>query len=57
MNETAARISAEMTIGDVMTTELVTLKIDDTLRLADDMMNVALRHFPVSRAIRMCCAR
>jgi len=33
---------------EVMTTDLVTLKVTDTLRLADDLMNVAkLRHFPV----------
>lgn len=31
-----------------MTTHLVTLKVDDTLRLADDLMNLArVRHFPV----------
>jgi len=35
-------------VRDVMSTELVTLKVDDTLRLADDMMNlVRVRHFPV----------
>jgi acetoin utilization protein AcuB len=50
MNDMAARISAETTVGEVMTRELVTLKIDDTLRLADDMMNLAqVRHFPVMR--------
>lgn len=36
------------TVSDVMTHDLITLKIDDTLRLADDLMNLAhLRHFPV----------
>lgn len=36
------------TVCEVMTRELVTLKLNDTLRLADDLMNLAkLRHFPV----------
>jgi CBS domain-containing protein len=36
------------TIRDVMSTDLVTLNVNDTLRLADDMMNIAMvRHFPV----------
>lgn len=36
------------TVGEVMAKELVTLKVDDTLRLADDMLNLAhVRHFPV----------
>lgn len=36
------------TVGDVMSTDLVTLKLTDTLRLADDIMNLArVRHFPV----------
>ena len=31
-----------------MTTDLVTLKVDDTLRLADDLMNLTqVHHFPV----------
>jgi CBS domain-containing membrane protein len=47
MNSAAPKIIRE-TIGEVMTTDVVSLKIDDTLRLADDMMNlVHLRHFPV----------
>jgi len=38
----------QKTLGEVMTVELVTLKLNDTLRLADDLMNIAeLRHFPV----------
>jgi len=38
----------QKTVGEVMTRELVTLKLNDTLRLADDLMNLAkLRHFPV----------
>jgi CBS domain-containing protein len=40
--------TAKKTVGSVMTTDLVTLKLYDTLRLADDLMNLAnLRHFPV----------
>ena len=39
---------ATKSVGDIMSTELVTLKIGDTLRLADDIMNLAkIRHFPV----------
>ncbi len=38
------------TLGEVMTTDLVTLNITDSLRLADDLMNLTkLRHFPVLR--------
>ena len=45
--ETTVR-SAEKTIGEVMTEYLVTLRLDDTLRLADDMLNLThVRHFPV----------
>ena len=48
MNNTAANVSAEKTVSDVMTTYLVTLRLDDTLRLADDMLNLThVRHFPV----------
>jgi CBS domain-containing membrane protein len=40
--------AAQKTVGQIMTTDLVTLKLTDTLRLADDLMNLAkLRHFPV----------
>jgi CBS domain-containing membrane protein len=40
--------AAQKTVGEIMTTDLVTLKLTDTLRLADDLMNLAkLRHFPV----------
>jgi CBS domain-containing membrane protein len=36
------------TIRDAMSTDLVTLNVKDTLRLADDIMNIAkVRHFPV----------
>lgn len=45
---TAAAIRADKTVEDVMTTDLVTLRVQDTLRLADDLMNLArVRHFPV----------
>lgn len=38
----------ETTVHEIMTTEVVTLMADDTLRLAYDMMSVAsLRFFPV----------
>lgn len=47
MNATAQGI-AEKTVAEVMSTDLLTLKLDDTLRLADDMLNLAqVRHFPV----------
>ena len=47
MNATGQRIP-EKTVVEVMSTEPVTLKLDDTLRLADDMLNLAqVRHFPV----------
>ncbi|MBI3058166.1 MAG: CBS domain-containing protein, partial [Deltaproteobacteria bacterium] len=36
------------TVREIMTTEVVTLLRNDTLRLADDMMILTnLRHFPV----------
>jgi CBS domain-containing protein len=48
MNTPAATITRETTVGHVMTTDLVTLKLDDTLRLADDLMNLTrVHHFPV----------
>ena len=44
----AAQMNTEKTVAEVMSTDLVTLKLDDTLRLADDMLNLAqVRHFPV----------
>jgi CBS domain-containing membrane protein len=47
-NTSAAGPKTHKTVADVMTREMVTLKSNDTLRLADDMMNLAkLRHFPV----------
>jgi len=54
MNNAAARITAEMTVGEVMTADRVTLQIDDTLRLAGDMMNLAhVRHFPVMQGDKL----
>lgn len=54
MNNAAANISAEKTVSDVMTTHLVTLRLDDTLRLADDMLNLThVRHFPVMDGDRL----
>lgn len=48
MNTAATTIAGEMTLGEIMTTDLVTLKLDDTLRLADDLLQLAqVRHFPV----------
>ena len=48
MNNAAATITPMTTVGEVMTADLVTLQLNDTLRLADDLMNLArLRHFPV----------
>lgn len=45
---TAAQGIAEKTVAEVMSTDVLTLKLDDTLRLADDMLNLAqVRHFPV----------
>ncbi len=44
----AADSVAEKTVDAVMTTDPVTLQLNDTLRLADDMMNlIHVRHFPV----------
>ncbi len=46
--DAAAKSITETTVGAVMTTDPVTLQLNDTLRLADDMMNlVHVRHFPV----------
>ena len=48
MSTAAATGTLEKIVGEVMTTHLVTLKLDDTLRLADDMLNLTqVRHFPV----------
>jgi CBS domain-containing membrane protein len=48
MMATTTTSTQPKTVGDVMSTDLVTLKLTDTLRLADDIMNLArVRHFPV----------
>jgi len=39
---------SDKTVADIMSTDLLSLKLNDTLRLADDMLNLAqVRHFPV----------
>jgi len=46
--DAAANSVAEKTVGAVMTTDPVTLQLNDTLRLADEKMNlIQVRHFPV----------
>lgn len=46
--EQRALMKREKNIREIMTTDVVTLMLDDTLRLADDLMNLAnLHHFPV----------
>jgi CBS domain-containing protein len=46
--EVAANSLPEKTVDAVMTSDPVTLQLNDTLRLADDMMNlIHVRHFPV----------
>ena len=46
MNKAATK--TEKTLADIMSTDLLTLKLNDTLRLADDLLNLAqVRHFPV----------
>ena len=48
MDSPTSAMTQDKTVAEVMTTDLVTLKLNDTLRLADDLMNLAkLRHFPV----------
>ena len=48
MNSAAAAKTPEKNVGEVMTTDLVTLRLDDPLRLADDMLKLTqVRHFPV----------
>lgn len=48
MNLSAEVLGSRKTVQEVMTTELLTLNLDDTLRLADDIMNLAkVCHFPV----------
>lgn len=46
--------TTEKTLREIMTTEVVTLSVDDSLRLADDIMALAnLRHFPVLESERV----
>ena len=48
MNNAAAAINPETTLRDVMTREIVPLKVDDTLSLVNDLVNrFRIRHFPV----------
>ena len=48
MNSSPEILSTRKTVREVMTTDVLTLNLDDTLRLADDIMNLAkVRHFPV----------
>jgi CBS domain-containing membrane protein len=48
MNNAALTTTPDRTVSEIMSTDLMTLKLTDTLRLADDMMNLAhVRHFPV----------
>lgn len=48
MNAASAKTESERTVAKVMSTDLMTLKVNDTLRLADDMLNLTqVRHFPV----------
>jgi CBS domain-containing protein len=48
MASNASAIASKKTVAEIMTRDMVTLIVNDTLRLADDIMNLAkLRHFPV----------
>lgn len=48
MNNAAAAIHPETTLREVMTREIVPLKVDDTLSLVNDLVNrFRIRHFPV----------
>ncbi|MGE5303938.1 MAG: CBS domain-containing protein [Alphaproteobacteria bacterium] len=48
MNLSSEVLSSRKRVREIMTTDLLTLNLNDTLRLADDIMNLAkLRHFPV----------
>ena len=48
LNGPTTTARADRIVADVMSTDLMTLKLNDTLRLADDMLNLAqVRHFPV----------
>lgn len=48
MNLSSRSLTSRKIVREVMTKDVVTLNLDDTLRLADDIMNLAkIRHFPV----------
>ena len=48
MNLSSEVLNSRKRIREIMTTDLLTLNLNDTLRLADDIMNLAkVRHFPV----------
>jgi len=48
MSPNASATASKKTVAEIMTRDMVTLKVNDTLRLADDIMNlVKIRHFPV----------
>ena len=48
VNNSAAAITPETTLREVMTREIVLLKVDDTLSLVNDLVNrFRIRHFPV----------
>ena len=43
-----ATTTSETTVGEVMTTNLVTVKLDDTLHCANDLLDLSrVRHLPV----------
>jgi CBS-domain-containing membrane protein len=47
-------LKAPRTVRDVMTTDMISLKVGDTLRLADDLMLLGeLRNFPVLDGARV----
>lgn len=53
-NHAASKLILEKTVTDVMSRDPVTLNLNDTLRLADDLMNLAhVRHFPVLDGARV----
>jgi len=49
-----ATTTSETTVGEVMTTNLVTVKLDDTLRFANDLLDLSrVRHLPVLNGDRV----
>ena len=50
-----ATTTPETTVGEVMTTNLVTVKLDDTLRFAEDLLDLSrVRQLPVLDGDRSC---